>query len=66
MRYCDLSCPDARVPDKPADGARSCMTFTAIWCAQLGRLVYKSSPCEWQRMLAKQPQAKNLAKLQSD
>ena len=48
MKFCDLTCPDARWPDKLADGAKSCMTFTALYCEKLKRLVYKNNPCEWE------------------
>ncbi|MCF7809435.1 hypothetical protein K9N50_00455 [bacterium] len=47
MKYCDNTCEYARWPDKLADGAKSCMTFTALYCEKLKRLVYKNNPCEW-------------------
>ena len=53
MRYCDFTCQYAQAPEQLADGSRSCMTFTGIWCAQLERLVYKSSVCKWEREEAK-------------
>jgi len=46
MRWCDLSCPDASFPREEAvDGAGSCRTFAALYCARLGRLVAKNAPC---------------------
>ncbi|MDP8238167.1 MAG: hypothetical protein P9X24_03670 [Candidatus Hatepunaea meridiana] len=49
MKYCDNTCEDARWPDKLTDGAKSCMTFTALYCVKLGRLVYKNSLCEYEK-----------------
>ena len=35
MRWCDLTCPEASFPKDPAvDGAGSCRTFAALYCAQ--------------------------------
>ncbi len=48
MRFCDNTCEHARWPDKLTDGAKSCMTFTALYCEKLKRLVYKNSLCEWE------------------
>ncbi len=46
MRWCDLTCPEASFPKDPAvDGAGSCRTFAALYCAQLKRLVAKNAPC---------------------
>lgn len=46
MRWCDLSCPDASFPrDEAVDGAGSCRTFAALYCARLKRLVAKNAPC---------------------
>lgn len=46
MRWCDLSCPDASFPREDAvDGAGSCRTFAALYCARLERLVAKNAPC---------------------
>jgi len=49
MKYCDNNCDHARWPDQLTDGTKSCMTFTAIYCEKLGRLVFKNQPCEWER-----------------
>lgn len=47
MRFCDLSCPAADFPRQEAvDGAGSCRTFAALYCAKLGRLVNKNGPCQ--------------------
>jgi hypothetical protein len=47
MRFCDLKCPHARFPEESAvDGAGSCRTFAALYCAKLKRLVYKNAPCQ--------------------
>jgi hypothetical protein len=46
MRWCDLTCPQASFPqDQAVDGAGSCRTFVALFCAKLGRLVAKNAPC---------------------
>lgn len=45
MQFCDLRCIHAQAPKKEMDGARSCMTFTAIWCELFKRHVMKSQPC---------------------
>ncbi|MCU0538434.1 MAG: hypothetical protein MUF46_00920 [Desulfobacterales bacterium] len=45
IRFCDLRCPRAGFARQSAlDG--SCRTFTALWCAALGRHVTKNAPCE--------------------
>ncbi|MBU4565206.1 MAG: hypothetical protein KMY53_19935 [Desulfarculus sp.] len=51
MRWCDLSCPEAGFPKEDAvDGAGSCRTFAALYCAKLGRLVAKNAPCAAEAM----------------
>lgn len=46
MRWCDLICPQASFPRQEAvDGAGSCRTFAALYCARLERLVPKNAPC---------------------
>ena len=46
MKWCDLSCEHASFPQEAAvDGAGSCRTFAALYCARLERLVHKNSPC---------------------
>ncbi|MCI0514682.1 hypothetical protein L0128_15820 [candidate division KSB1 bacterium] len=46
--FCDPTCPDAAFPTTDAvDGARSCRTFSALWCRQLNALVSKNAPCTW-------------------
>ncbi|MCF8040747.1 MAG: hypothetical protein K9K65_07930 [Desulfarculaceae bacterium] len=51
MRWCDLSCPDADFPKEDAvDGAGSCRTFAALYCAKLKRLVAKNAPCAAEAM----------------
>ena len=46
MQFCDLKCVYASAPKEEMDGARSCMTFTAIWCELFDRHVSKSQPCK--------------------
>ena len=47
MKFCDLRCPHAGFPeDQAVDGAGSCRTFAAIYCAKLDRLVHKNAPCQ--------------------
>ncbi len=49
MKWCDLSCEYASMPKEQAvDGAGSCRTFAALYCAKLSRLVHKNAlcPCE--------------------
>ncbi len=47
MRWCDLNCPQASFPREEAvDGAGSCRTFVALYCARLKRLVPKNGPCQ--------------------
>ena len=43
--FCDLRCVHASAPREEMDGARSCMTFTAIWCSLYGRHVMKAQKC---------------------
>lgn len=51
MRWCDLSCPEASFPRQEAvDGAGSCRTFAALYCAKLKRLVAKNAPCAAQAL----------------
>ncbi|MGQ9559021.1 MAG: hypothetical protein ACUVWA_00775 [Candidatus Oleimicrobiaceae bacterium] len=46
IKFCDLRCKFASFPKEEAvDGARSCRTFAALWCAQLQALVPKNAPC---------------------
>ncbi|MCX5888803.1 MAG: hypothetical protein NTY36_05050 [Deltaproteobacteria bacterium] len=46
MKWCDLSCEYASFPKAQAvDGAGSCRTFAALYCARLERLVHKNGPC---------------------
>jgi hypothetical protein len=46
MKWCDLSCEYASFPQVPAvDGAGSCRTFAALYCARLERLVHKNGLC---------------------
>jgi hypothetical protein len=46
IKFCDLRCEHASFPKEEAlDGARSCRTFTALWCSQLQALVPKNAPC---------------------
>ncbi|MBI4797624.1 MAG: hypothetical protein HY794_02575 [Desulfarculus sp.] len=46
MRWCDLTCPQASFPqEEGVDGAGSCRTFAALYCAKLRRLVAKNAPC---------------------
>lgn len=47
MKFCDMNCPHAAFPEKLADGSKSCMTFSALRCNLLERLVHKSGPCEY-------------------
>lgn len=50
MKWCDLSCEHASFPKEPAvDGAGSCRTFAALYCARLERLVHKNGPCPCER-----------------
>ena len=52
MRWCDLICPEAGFPKEGAvDGAGSCRTFAALFCAKLGRLVAKNAPCAVEAMV---------------
>ena len=46
MKWCDLSCEHAAFPQEAGvDGAGSCRTFAALYCARLERLVHKNAPC---------------------
>ncbi|MCX5893981.1 MAG: hypothetical protein NTW80_13645 [Deltaproteobacteria bacterium] len=46
MKWCDLSCEYASFPKvQGVDGAGSCRTFAALYCAKLARLVHKHGPC---------------------
>lgn len=46
MKWCDLTCEYASFPKEQAvDGAGSCRTFAALYCARLARLVHKNGPC---------------------
>jgi hypothetical protein len=49
MQWCDLSCEHASFPQMDAvDGAGSCQTFAALFCARLNKLVHKHGPCQCQ------------------
>lgn len=43
--WCTMACPHARWPKDNIDGAKSCRTFNAIWCAQLEQHVTRNTPC---------------------
>ena len=45
MTFCDFKCVYAATAREEMDGARSCMTFTAIWCDLYKRHVMKSQRC---------------------
>jgi hypothetical protein len=46
IKFCDLRCEFASFPEENAvDGAASCRTFAALWCAELNALVTKNAPC---------------------
>ncbi len=47
LKWCDLNCPFASFPPAGAvDGAGSCRTFAALYCAKLEKLVHKHGPCQ--------------------
>jgi hypothetical protein len=60
MKFCDLKCVHASAPKDEMDGARSCMTFTALWCDLYDIHVMKSQRClkevelEFEKASAKQ------------
>ena len=55
MKWCDLSCKHASFPQvKAVDGAGSCRTFQALFCAKLERLVHKHAPCPCEEAIAEQ------------
>jgi len=44
--WCSLNCPHAELPREAAiDGSGSCRTFSALYCTELKRYVFKNSPC---------------------
>jgi hypothetical protein len=46
MKWCDLTCEYASFPKAQAvDGAGSCRSFAALYCARIARLVHKHGPC---------------------
>ncbi len=45
MKFCDLQCIYASSAKGEMDGARSCMTFTAIYCRLHERHVMKAQVC---------------------
>ncbi|MBA4389881.1 MAG: hypothetical protein C0399_02965 [Syntrophus sp. (in: bacteria)] len=46
MDFCDLMCKHATMPKETAvDGAGSCRTFIALYCARRKSLVHKNMPC---------------------
>ncbi len=46
MDFCDLMCKYAAMPKETAvDGAGSCRTFSALYCARKKILVHKNMPC---------------------
>ena len=46
MEFCDLACIYADWPrDQALDGAGSCRTFQAVYCAKKSRHVHKNMPC---------------------
>jgi hypothetical protein len=47
VKWCDLACEHASFPrDEAVDGAGSCRTFAALYCARLNKLVHKHGPCQ--------------------
>lgn len=46
MDFCDLTCRFASWPEQESlDGAGSCRTFQALYCAKKRRHVRKNMPC---------------------
>jgi hypothetical protein len=47
LNFCDLMCKYAKMPKKTAvDGAGSCKTFIAVFCARKKSLIHKNMPCK--------------------
>jgi hypothetical protein len=46
ITFCTIACEHARWPRDAVDGARSCRTFSAIWCTALERHTTRNAPCE--------------------
>jgi hypothetical protein len=47
VKWCDLACEHASFPRAEAvDGAGSCRTFAALYCARLNKLVHKHGLCQ--------------------
>lgn len=48
ITFCDTKCEYAKFPkDEAIDGAKSCRTFSALWCEKLDQYVVKNAPCSW-------------------
>jgi hypothetical protein len=46
--FCEPTCEFASFPkDEAIDGAKSCRTFSALWCGKLNQYVTKNAPCSW-------------------
>ena len=49
IRFCTPQCKHASFPkDRDIDGAKSCRTFSALWCDILKEYVTRNAPCSVQ------------------
>ncbi len=44
-KWCTMECEFADWPQENVDGAKSCRTFSALWCKSLEQHVTKNTPC---------------------
>ncbi|GBE30504.1 MAG TPA: hypothetical protein ENH10_01450 [Bacteroidetes bacterium] len=45
IKWCTMDCEQANWPKDNIDGAKSCRTFNAIYCATLEQHVTRNTPC---------------------
>lgn len=45
VKWCTMACEHAQWPKDNVDGAKSCRTFNAIFCAALDQHVTRNTPC---------------------
>jgi hypothetical protein len=45
IKFCTIACEYAEWPRDNVDGAKSCRTFSAIWCTALNQHTTRNAPC---------------------
>lgn len=45
LKFCTMACEHADWPRENVDGAKSCRTFSAVWCNALKQHTTRNAPC---------------------